>query len=92
MQDSWDRYVRTTEYFKNLVRQHEAEHADDESTPDPPTPKEVGAKLVAEAVLFFDFSLATDRLEVKLHCSNQPFDTNGKWDATTRRKLVPGIE
>lgn len=84
VQDSWDRYVRTTEYFQNRLRRHKAEHADDESPPAPPTPNDVSRELIAEAVLYFDFSLAADSLEVKLHCSSRPFDTNGKWDAEKR--------
>ena len=82
-EESWSRYVRTTEAFHKATAKWRKEKA---QNPDakPPTPDSVLGDVLGDALMeLLSIRFLADFLKVKLHCRQEPHDTNGDWDAET---------
>lgn len=84
LQASFDRYVRSTEAYRELyeqwVQQRKAGIEEDE-----PTSSGMLDEMIGVAFPRFKFFEVDDQLEVKLAVQTRPFLTNGQWDEETNR-------
>ena len=82
-EESMKRYIRTTDYFTKVweAKKHE------ENDPNAEQPRiDMGDFITHDIDLEFDlFSWSTSKVEVKLACKNEPFDTNGEWNEQTNQ-------
>ncbi len=76
---SWERYLRTTELFKKRVEKWEQERKTDPLA-SAPTPDDVLLDLACQLALRFRMFEEDDVVELKLHCGQEPYETNGRWD------------
>ncbi|MCO6459634.1 MAG: hypothetical protein J5I93_30330 [Pirellulaceae bacterium] len=80
--ESISKYLRATEEFQQRQAAWQRKQAEDpESAGNAPDPME----LVGEPLgsLFFNLSLGSDQLDVRLKLPAEPFDTNGQWQGET---------
>lgn len=77
-EDSIARYIRTTDFFKQAWEEKKREENDPNAEP----PEiNVDDFITHDIDLEFDlFSWSNRKIEVKLACKNEPFETNGEWD------------
>jgi len=75
-EESMKQYIRTTDFFTKAWEAKKLQ----ENDPNAEQPQiDVGEFVLHD--IDFDFGLFLDStVEVKLACTNQPFDTNGQWD------------
>lgn len=75
MEDSFERYIPTTDLYKELWEAKK--HEEEDPNAEPPDTDDMMTEL------FFEFDLfpTTHKIEVKLVCDSKPFLTNGQWDA-----------
>jgi hypothetical protein len=77
-EDSIKRYIRTTDFFKKAWEEKKRQENDPNTEP-PQT--DIDDVIMHDIDFEFDiFSWSDSRIEVKLACENEPFETNGKWD------------
>ena len=78
-EDSINRYIPTTDFFKQAWEEIKREQDDPNAEP----PKIDMDDFIMHDIDFDDFDLlqwSVSGIKVKLACKNEPFDTNGKWD------------
>jgi hypothetical protein len=77
-EESVEQYIRTTDFF---AKAWEAKKLQD-NDPNAEQPQiDVGEFILHDIDFEFDlFSWSDSKVEVKLACTNEPFDTNGQWD------------
>ena len=77
-EESIARYIRTTDFFKQAWEEKKREENDPNAEP----PEiDVDDFISHDIDLEFDFfSWSNRKIEVKLACENEPFETNGEWD------------
>jgi len=77
IEQSFERYIPTTDLHKQLWKAKKQE--EDDPNVEPPDIEEVASEL------FFDFELfpPVHKVDLKLACNSKPFHTNGQWDANT---------
>jgi len=78
VEESITRYIRTTDFFKRAWEDKKREENDPNAKP----PEIDVDDFIGHDIDFeFDiFSWSDTKIEVKLACENEPFETNGKWD------------
>lgn len=76
--ESIARYLRATEEFQQRLAAWQRKQAEGpEAAGNAPDPLELVGEPLAQ--LFFNLSLGSDQLEVRLKLPAEPFDTNGQW-------------
>ncbi len=83
--ESFERYFKNTETYKNYVKKHRQEK-EDEAEVEEPAPLDVAGELFADAIVL-DLKLFAKYNEVNifLACPNKPLMTNGKWETRKER-------
>jgi len=82
-EESMKRYIRTTDFF---IKAWEAKKLQ-ENDPNAEQPQlDMGDFITHDIDLDFNFfSWSDSKVEVKLACKNEPFDTNGQWNEQTKQ-------
>ena len=77
-EESIARYIRTTDFFKQAWEEKKRQENDPNAKP----PEINVDDFITHDIDFeFDFfSWSNRKIEVKLACKNEPFETNGEWD------------
>lgn len=77
-EESGKRYIRTTDFF---AKAWEAKKLEENNPNAAPPDVDVGEFVLHDIDLEIDFfSFSDNEVEVKLACTNEPYDTNGRWD------------
>jgi hypothetical protein len=77
---SWRKYVPTTDLFEKRRKQWQEESKTNPQAAKP-TPDDVLEDLVGQLVFKIRLFEEDDVLELKLYCGQEPYATNGQWDA-----------
>jgi len=82
-EESMERYIRTTDYFTKTWEAKKLQ----ENDPNAEQPRiDVDEFITHDIDLELDlFSWSNSKVEVKLACKNEPFDTNGEWNEQTNQ-------
>jgi hypothetical protein len=76
---SWSKYVQTTDLFKQRLKKWEEAKKTDPNA-DEPTPDDVLVELIDQLAFKIRIFEEDDVVELKLHCGQEPYATNGEWD------------
>jgi len=79
---SFEAYVRTTDLYK-IEFEEWREDESREPNAEPPEPLDVVGELVFGQLFSIRFFVSPDKVQVRLACGTEPFETNGEWDADT---------
>jgi len=79
---SFEAYVRTTDLYKRELEDWKEDESKDPIAK-PPEPWDVVVGLVVGQLFPLDFFAGLDKVQVRLACGTEPFDTNGNWHADT---------
>jgi len=79
---SFEAYVRTTDLYKKALEEWEQDESKEPGAK-PPEPRDVVGELVFGQFFPLYVFASPDKVQVRLVCGTEPFDTNGKWDADT---------
>ena len=80
LEKSWTDYLQTTDLYRQRLERWEEEKKTDPEAKQPATGDVVG-ELVGDAFFKFELFASPDALELKLSCGEEPFSTNGHWEA-----------
>jgi hypothetical protein len=82
-EESIDRYIPTTDLYKDLWEAKKIEEADPNAKP--PKTGEILCSVIEGTWLDFDIFAPTYTIEVKLTCDSEPLVSNGRWDRETQQ-------
>ena len=83
LEKSVERYIPTTDLYKKMWEAKKIEESDPNA--EPPETGDILGSVLEEAGFKFELFPSTYKIEVKLACHNEPFDTNGQCDEEARQ-------
>jgi hypothetical protein len=83
LEESINRYIPTTNLYKNLWEIKKIEEADPNA--EPPETGDILIFVLEETGFEFDLFTPTYKIEVKLTCDSEPLTSNGQWDGEAQQ-------